>query len=126
MMPYCANCGAPVSERYCGTCGAKTDAPGESTPGPDIPRPTPTAGPQELSDNIAGALCYLVGPVTGILFLVLEPYNRKPTIRFHAWQSTLLFGGVMAIDFVFPIFGLLLPRIIATPLGFLLWIVNLL
>jgi uncharacterized membrane protein len=42
-----------------------------------------------LTDNVAGLLCYVLGFVTGILFLVLEPYNRNKFIRFHALQSII-------------------------------------
>jgi len=40
-----------------------------------------------MQENVAGALCYIVGFITGILFLVLEPYNKNPRVRFHAFQS---------------------------------------
>ncbi|MBI1897225.1 MAG: DUF4870 domain-containing protein [Acidobacteria bacterium] len=40
-----------------------------------------------MTENVAGALCYLLGFITGILFLVLEPHNRNPFVRFHAFQS---------------------------------------
>jgi uncharacterized membrane protein len=43
-----------------------------------------------LADNVASALCYLAGLVTGIIFLVLPPYNRNRLIRFHAFQSIFL------------------------------------
>jgi uncharacterized membrane protein len=43
-----------------------------------------------MNDNLAGALCYLLGFITGILFLVLAPYNQNRTIRFHAFQSIFL------------------------------------
>jgi uncharacterized membrane protein len=43
-----------------------------------------------LTDNMASALCYLVGLITGILFLILAPYNKNPVIRFHAFQSIFL------------------------------------
>jgi uncharacterized membrane protein len=39
-----------------------------------------------LSDNIAAALAY-VTIIPAILFLVLEPYNRIPLVRFHSFQS---------------------------------------
>ncbi len=39
---------------------------------------------------MAGALCYLFGFITGILFLVLAPYNQDRNIRFHAFQSIFL------------------------------------
>ena len=43
-----------------------------------------------LADNVASTLCYVLGLITGIIFLVLAPYNRNPTIRFHAFQSIFL------------------------------------
>lgn len=56
------------------------------------PQPGPAAGPAAagLDENVAAALCYLLGVLTGVLFLVLEPYNRNRTIRFHAFQSIFL------------------------------------
>lgn len=36
---------------------------------------------------MASALCYALMVLTGVLFLVLEPYNRNRNIRFHAFQS---------------------------------------
>lgn len=38
-----------------------------------------------LAQNIAGALAYVLGPLTGVLFLILEKENR--VVRFHAAQS---------------------------------------
>jgi len=43
-----------------------------------------------MADNAASALCYVLGFITGILFLVLEPYNKNRTVRFHAFQSIFL------------------------------------
>jgi uncharacterized membrane protein len=43
-----------------------------------------------MTDNVASALCYVLGLLTGILFLVLAPYNQNKTIRFHAFQSIFL------------------------------------
>jgi len=40
-----------------------------------------------MSENVAGALCYLVGFITGIIFLVMAPYNQNKFVRFHAFQS---------------------------------------
>jgi uncharacterized membrane protein len=39
---------------------------------------------------MAAALCYVLGLITGILFLVLAPYNQNRLIRFHAFQSIFL------------------------------------
>jgi len=48
---------------------------------------TPSApqGTTGLAPNVAGTLSYLLGPITGVLFLVLEKENRF--VRFHAAQS---------------------------------------
>jgi len=43
-----------------------------------------------LAENVAAALCYVLGLVTGILFLILTPYNKNALIRFHAFQSIFL------------------------------------
>ena len=51
--------------------------------------PLPAAS-SALSDNTAGALCYALLLITGVLFLLLEPYNKNRAIRFHAIQSILL------------------------------------
>ena len=42
-----------------------------------------------MDPNLAGALCYLLGCISGILFFVLETQNKR--IRFHALQSILIF-----------------------------------
>lgn len=51
---------------------------------------TPTTG---LAPHVAGALAYILGPVTGVLFLVLEKENRF--VRFHAAQSIAV--GILLI-----------------------------
>ena len=53
------------------------------------------SAPAAIEENVVAALCYLVGVLTGILFLVIEPYNRNPVIRFHAFQS--IFSWIAAI-----------------------------
>jgi uncharacterized membrane protein len=89
-MPFCASCGAPVEGRFCAKCGAPMGAaapPAAATPVGAGPAPAASAG---LTENAAAALCYVLGLITGILFLVLEPYNRNRNIRFHAFQSIFL------------------------------------
>src|SRR5579863_4347029 len=97
-MAFCANCGAEASGRFCQKCGAPLAAAG-ATPGPGAmppevnppgARPLPPPASIGMTDNMAGALCYLFGFITGILFLVLAPYNQDRTIRFHAFQSIFL------------------------------------
>jgi uncharacterized membrane protein len=60
-----------------------------------------------MEDNVAGALCYLFGFITGVLFLVLEPYSKRPFVRFHAFQSILFCAGWIALSIALSIaFGI--------------------
>ncbi len=47
--------------------------------------PATTTSSTGLAPNVAAALSYILGPITGVLFLVLEKENRF--VRFHAAQS---------------------------------------
>jgi uncharacterized membrane protein len=51
-----------------------------------------------LDENIGGALAYALGWISGGLLLLLEPSNRF--VRFHAWQSVIVFGGLSIAWFV--------------------------
>lgn len=51
-----------------------------------------------LANNVASALCYLLGFITGAIFLALSPYNRDKTIRFHAFQSIFLSVGLFVFN----------------------------
>lgn len=86
-MPFCSNCGAEVQGNFCGKCGAPIAGPAGGTA---TPPPPPVPMPQVLTDNVAAALCYLLGLLTGILFLILAPYSQNRAIRFHAFQSIFL------------------------------------
>jgi uncharacterized membrane protein len=128
-MAFCANCGSEVQGSFCGKCGMAMGA--------TVPPPSPAmsggsgAGSAGLTANVAGALAYLLGPITGILFLVIEPYNKNPNVRFHAWQSIALcvawivFWIVMTVVLGFlSVFALILtPILLLLPLlGFALWL----
>ena len=54
--------------------------------GPDPQNPAVPQG-TGLAPNVAGALSYVLGPVTGVVFVLLE---RDRFVRFHAFQSILL------------------------------------
>ena len=76
-----------------------------------------------LKENVAGVLCYVLGWITGILFLILEPNNKF--VRFHAFQSILVFGAISIVSLIFtpvPILGAVI-RWILFVIGFILWIV---
>ena len=68
----------------------------------------PTAA-GELKPGIAGALCYPLSFVTGILFLVLAPYNRDRFVRFHAFQSIFLFAVYLALGIALGIVSSVMP-----------------
>lgn len=101
-MAFCPNCGNQVDGRFCAKCGtavgdaASTGAGAVVTAPPAVPG-TVAANPAGLTDNVAGALCYALGLVTGILFLVLAPYNQNRTIRFHAFQSIFLHASAIVV-----------------------------
>ncbi len=40
-----------------------------------------------MTNNVAGMLCYILGIITGIIFLVMDPYKNNRFVRFHAFQS---------------------------------------
>jgi uncharacterized membrane protein len=64
-----------------------------------------------MADNMAAALCYFLTVITGILFLVLEPYNKNRLIRFHAFQAIFLWVAAVAIFIVAGILGVTLGAI---------------
>lgn len=102
---------------------------GAGTPGgAAAPGIQPQATSAGISDNAAGAICYLFGFITGILFLVLAPYNQNRNVRFHAFQSIFLnlawFVIWIGITIVSIILGHIpvLGAIISLLLGFCVWI----
>ena len=125
-MAFCASCGAPVEGKFCAKCGAPMGAavpPPGATPGGAGPAAT------GMTDNAASALCYVLGLITGILFLVLAPYNQNKIIRFHAFQSIFLNIAWIVFWMVFNIvftalhmFSLLFLSPLIGLLFFILWI----
>ncbi len=59
-----------------------------------------------ISHNAAGAISYFTF-IPAIVFLLVRPYKESPCVRFHAWQSILLFLVAFAIDIVFGAIALL-------------------
>ncbi len=108
-MPFCTNCGAVVEGQYCPQCGRPVaSAPG---PGPQSQPPSPPPAPAAaggLTDDVASALCYLLGFITGIIFLAIAPYNQNRTVRFHAFQSIFLSVGVIALSIGLAILSMVL------------------
>jgi len=122
-MTFCASCGAEVQGKFCAKCGAAAGAPAGASTAASAGTPPPPAASAApvIEENVVAALCYLVGVLTGILFLVLEPYNRNPVIRFHAFQSIFAWIAAMLIGMALNIFSY---SIAALP--FVGWIVDIL
>ncbi len=75
-----------------------------------------------LDENIAGLLCYVLGWVSGIVFLILDQENKF--VKFHAIQSIIIFGVLSVLNGLLgwiPVFGLIVG-IISGILAFVLWI----
>ena len=75
-----------------------------------------------LQQNVAGVLCYVLGWVSGIVMLILEPNNKF--VRFHAFQSILVFGTLTVFWLIFnwiPFIGLAIS-IIVWVIGFIIWL----
>lgn len=74
--------------------------------------------------NIIAALAYLLGFVSGLIFLYLEPYNQDEYIRFHARQSIGFSVAWFAIAVVFGVFIAVLPHGLGALLNFILTLVD--
>ena len=143
-MSFCQTCGTNVPDGIlaCPACGASQGVasqsaapgamPGSYPPPPVQPvyaaQPQPAAG-AGLTPNVAGALAYLMGLITGILFLVIDPFKNDRFVRFHAYQS--IFFNVAWIGFwiVWTIVGIVLGAvshglffIIQLPINLLLFV----
>src|SRR5690606_3187959 len=76
-----------------------------------------------LTENVAGLLSYVLGPITGIVFFLIEKESRF--VRFHALQSIFVFVALFVITKVLsfiPLIGWIFA-LIASPLSLVVWIV---
>jgi uncharacterized membrane protein len=87
-MGFCVECRDSSPGPLCYRCGSTTV---DETP--------VVHSEGRLGANRAAALCYLGWFITGVLFMVLPPYSRNRTVRFHAYQSILLTSSAMVIIF---------------------------
>ncbi len=75
-----------------------------------------------IQANMAALLSYLVGFISGIVFLVIEKENKF--VRFHAMQSTIASGAIFVLQIVLsyiPFLFVLSPLV--GLLGLALWII---
>jgi uncharacterized membrane protein len=152
MTKFCTNCGATVAEtaRFCNKCGTRLlpTQPASEVPPPAAPSQTarpqthPQSRPYEpyqpgpmsaqysaprtssgLQPNLAGALSYLLGLVSGIIFLALDPYNKDRFIRFHAFQSIFLFIAWIGLYQILGLFTAIMPFGLSGLFGLAQWLV---
>jgi len=76
----CMKCGAEIKEgeEFCGECGAPRQGSTVQT----------TQKGSWMSENTKGALCYLFGWITGVIFLLVEKDSKF--VKFHAVQSVII------------------------------------
>jgi uncharacterized membrane protein len=93
-MAFCGKCGSSMADgiAFCPKCGAPV---GPVATG--MPASAPVSGPMVtpatsgLAENVAGLLCYVLGWLTGLIFLLID---KRPFVRFHAAQSIVVFGAL--------------------------------
>lgn len=76
-----------------------------------------------LDSKVVGLLCYLLGFITGIIFLIVEKESRF--VKFHAMQSIIVSAAIVVLSIIFgliPIIGWLLGLLLS-PISLILWIV---
>ena len=81
-----------------------------------------------LESNIAGLLSYVLGWITGLIFILVE--QKDEFVRFHAMQSIVVFGAATVVMIAFgfltwlPFIGILFLVIesLAGLCLFVLWI----
>ena len=120
---FCPNCGASVEGRFCAKCGTSMDAAaapaGAASPGAQ-PYAASTATRGAIPSNVAGTLSYLLGFITGILFLVLAPYSQDKFVRFHAFQSIFISVAWFVVNVAQTFLWMVLPWGVAGMLSMLI------
>jgi len=114
---FCKSCGQDIgTANFCPKCGASQSASA-------APVAAPIAASSEgLAENVAGLLCYALGWVTGLIFLLID---KRPWVKFHAAQSIAVFGGLTIIRigllFMTHFLGWGIQALLGL-IGFVLWI----
>jgi uncharacterized membrane protein len=96
----------PAGAAACPNCAGGSQSSGATAP---------AAG---LTDNVAGMLAY-VTIIPAIVFLVLEPYNKRRFIRFHAFQCLFLCVAAIVLGIALQILWQI--PFLGWAVGILLW-----
>ena len=128
---FCNQCGSPLSAAA-STPESPTPPPTYSAPPAYIPPPPGSVPPPPpaasgLSDNAAEAIAYIT-IIPAIIFLIIEPYNKIPFVRFHSMQSIglavawIILQIGIGILHVIPFFGTVLSGLLYLGIGLLIFI----
>ncbi|MGC2530575.1 MAG: DUF4870 domain-containing protein [Candidatus Acidiferrum sp.] len=84
-MAFCKACGQDAGEAsFCPKCGAPQGATSAGSQGGVVASPATASATEGLDENVAALVSYLVGWVTGLIFLLID---KRPFVKFHAAQS---------------------------------------
>jgi uncharacterized membrane protein len=97
-MLSCATCGSTIDGGLCANCGAGS--------GGGVMQAS--AASPAVTENVAAMLCYF--PILAVLFMLLPPYSKNKTVRFHALQCF----GVVACMIVLEIVSVVVTTVVAT------------
>ena len=112
-MAFCSQCGQEIGNAsFCPKCGASQ---GATAPAATAAAASATAG---LDENVAGLLCYILGWITGLIFLLID---KRPFVKFHAAQAIAMSIAVTVLYFVLGIFIGMMHFIHLGLLAFLLY-----
>jgi len=78
-----------------------------------------------LAENIAHMLTYALGWISGLAMLLIE--KDSASVKFHAAQSLIFFGGCMLLSLILPVIPVIGPMV-ASLLGIvvlLVWVAQL-
>jgi uncharacterized membrane protein len=78
-----------------------------------------------LRSRPIAALTYLLGFVTGVIFLYLEPYDKDEFVRFHARQSIVYSIACFVVNIILSVFVAVLPGALGGIIRFLQSLINL-
>jgi uncharacterized membrane protein len=111
---FCPKCGAPQGASHSAPVGAPVAAPSTA-----VAAPAAASATEGIEENIAGLLCYLVGWVTGLIFLLID---KRPFVKFHGAQSIALnicFVAVWILYVIFSFFLTMVTAVLHFPIGFI-------
>jgi uncharacterized membrane protein len=119
-MAFCAKCGAQMAEgaTFCGSCGAAVGGAAPAAPA--------GAASTGMSSNMAACLAYILGFITGIIFLVVDPYKNDKFVRFHAFQSIFFSVVVIGFSIIWMILSIILGLVSLGILAGIMFLISLL